>query len=342
MIKTVNASIFLSLADEYCLVDVRSPAEFAGGHIPGAVNIPLFDDVERALIGTLYHKQSRDHAIVKGLDIALPKVFAYLESLKQAVNGKKLAVHCWRGGMRSGMMAEVFSKAGYSVILLEGGYKAYRSFIRDSFSVKADVVVLGGYTGCGKTEILSALANEGEQVIDLEHLASHKGSVFGALGQGPQPSNEQFENDLYDIWAGMDAKKRIWLEDESRSIGKVALPPPVYEQITNAIMIEVMLDKEQRIARLVYEYSSFPKELLAEAILKIKDGLGGTRFKLASTALEESNFSMVTEVVLDYYDRAYQRAIDKRKNKDIRVIQLEGSDPTHHARQILLTFKKTK
>lgn len=341
MIQKVSAAVFLSLADEYCLADVRSPAEFAEGHIPGSMNIPLFNDEERSVIGTLYHKQGREEAILKGLDIALPKVSGYIRSVRKEIQGKKLAVHCWRGGMRSEMMAEVFRKAGYSVILLEGGYKAYRHFIRDSFSAKANIIVLGGFTGCGKTEILAALADKGEQVIDLEHLASHKGSVFGALGQRPQPTNEQFENELYRIWSGMDLTKRIWLEDESRSIGRVALPPPVFEQISEARMIQVFMDKTLRIDRLVEEYSCFPKEMLAAAIIKIHDGLGGSRSKLALEALGEGDFAEVADFVLEYYDKAYQKAIDKRKNKDITGIRLEGSDARHHASQILLRFKET-
>jgi tRNA 2-selenouridine synthase len=334
-VTKTDAPGFLELAGAHVIVDVRSPKEFTEGHIPGAVNISLFTDDERAVIGTLYQKQGREQAILKGLDFALPKVFDYVSSLAKVAKGKTICLHCWRGGLRSEMMAEVFGKAGYRVYLLEGGYKAYRRFIRDSFSVPAKVIVLGGYTGCGKTDILKSLVQMGEQVIDLESLASHKGSVFGALGQGNQPTNEQFENELYNIWSKMDLSRRIWLEDESRSIGRVALPPPVYEQISNSRMLKVILDKKIRIGRLVDEYAGFDKELLAAALLRIREGLGGTRYKLSIEALAKDDFSLVADLVLEYYDKAYQKSIDKRQCREILAIELKGPDPSIHAKAIL-------
>ena len=340
MVERVETPAFLSAAINHCIVDVRSPREFTEGHIPSAVNISLFTDDERAVIGTLYQKQGREPAILKGLDFALPKVFDYLSSLKKAAKGKTICLHCWRGGLRSEMLAEVFSKAGYQVFLLEGGYKAYRRLIRDSFSVPAKIIVLGGYTGCGKTDILKSLARMGEQVIDLESLASHKGSVFGALGQGLQPTNEQFENELYNTWSGMDPGRRLWLEDESRSIGRVALPPPVYEHISNGRMVKVILDKKIRIGRLVEEYAGFDKELLAAALLRIGEGLGGTRYNLAMEALERDDFGLVADLVLEYYDKAYQKSIDKRKCREILDIELKGPDPSLHAKAILEMLKK--
>ncbi|MCX6280946.1 MAG: tRNA 2-selenouridine(34) synthase MnmH [Bacteroidetes bacterium] len=341
MVSKISVKYFLTLEETCVIVDVRSPKEFAEGHIPGSLNIPLFADDERAVIGTLYQKQGREAAILKGLDIALPKVFIYLKELKKKAAGNKIGIHCWRGGMRSELMSEVFSKAGYHVCLLEGGYKAYRRFIRESFSRKSKIIVLGGYTGCGKTEILRSIAAKGEQVIDLEKLASHKGSVFGALGQGDQPTNEQFENNLYRIWAGMDFRKRIWLEDESRSIGKVALPPPVYEQIMNGKLVEVVLNKKQRINRLVAEYAGFEKVLLAGALSRIREGLGGTRYNAAMLALMQSDFGSVADLVLEYYDKAYRKAIEKRQDKDGIVIQLTGNDSRRHATTIMKRLKQS-
>lgn len=334
-----DARGFLKLAGDHVIIDVRSPKEFNEGHIPSAVNIPLFTDDERAVIGTLYQKQGREQAIVKGLDFALPKVFDYISFLEKVAKGKKIGLHCWRGGLRSEMMAEVFSRAGYQVFLLKGGYKAYRKFIRESFSIKADIIVLGGYTGCGKTDILKALAILGEQVIDLEYLASHKGSVFGGLGKGDQPTNEQFENNLYNFWAGLDFSKRFWMEDESRSIGKVALPPSVYDHISNGRMVKVIFDKKLRISRLVEEYAGFDRDLLAEALFRIREGLGGTRYKQALEALEKADFGMVADLVLEYYDKAYQKSINKRLCRDIVEIMLRGSDPAAHAAAILDMLK---
>ncbi|MEI7490095.1 MAG: tRNA 2-selenouridine(34) synthase MnmH [Bacteroidota bacterium] len=342
MVLKTDTGTFLDLERTHGFVDVRSPGEFLSGHIPAAVNISLFADDERTLIGTLYHKQGREQAILKGLGIALPKVFHYLDELKKKARSDNVAIYCWRGGMRSEMMSEVFSRAGYHVTLLEGGYKAYRHYIRESFGRKAKIVVLGGYTGCGKTDILKELSGLGEQVIDLEYLASHKGSVFGALGQGPQPGNEQFENDLYRIWADMDFRRRIWMEDESRSIGKVALPPPVYDQISNGRLIEVVLNKDQRISRLVSEYAGYDKDLLADALSRIREGLGADRYNLAMKALSESDFRRVAGTVLEYYDKAYRKAIEKRPNKDIISLKLKGSSPAAQAKAILAVLKKSK
>ena len=342
MIRKTGIKNFLSVVQECLLVDVRSPVEFNSGHIPESLNIPLFTDDERAVVGTLYQKQGREKAILKGMDFSIPKISYFIETLKLHMTGKGLAIHCWRGGMRSEKMAEVFNNAGYDVSILEGGYKAYRRFVRESFTKNARVIVLGGYTGCGKTEILGALSQLGEQVVDLEHLASHKGSVFGALGQGSQPTNEQFENNLYRVWVGMDFRKRIWMEDESRSIGRVALPPPVFDMISSGRMVQVVLDRKKRISRLVSEYAGFDRELLAEALFRIREGLGGTRYKQALEALGQSDFGGGAEFALEYYDKAYQKAIEKRQNKDIVSIDLKGSDPMVHAKSILYMLKNHK
>jgi tRNA 2-selenouridine synthase len=340
MVQKVSVADFIHLANACKVVDVRSPNEFSCGHIPAAVNIPLFTDDERSEVGTLYQKKGRDAAVIKGVDIALPKVFSYVKDLKSLDPGFSVCIHCWRGGMRSEVMAEVFSHAGYRVFILVGGYKTYRKYIRDSFSKQALIVVLGGMTGSGKTDILRSLAGTGEQMIDLEGLASHKGSAFGALGQGTQPTNEQFENDLYRIWAGMDFTRRIWIEDESRSIGKINLPPPFFEQLSNGILIKAEIEKNARIERLVLEYSGFPKQDLAEALGRIREGLGRTRYKEALNALEGNDFRKVVSLALEYYDKAYEFAIQKRMNKNIHTVKLKGTDPKYHARAVLQFTKK--
>lgn len=333
MITRTGPEKFLQL--EYPLIDVRSPSEFHSGHIPGAVNIALLADDERAEVGTLYHRQGRDQAILRGFQAALPKAGDFLEAMKNLCSPGDIRMYCWRGGMRSELMAKLFSQSGYRISLLEGGYKAYRTFIRQDFCRPALLMVLGGYTGSGKTDILKVLAQKGEQVIDLESLACHKGSVFGALGQPVQPTNEQFENDLYRIWAGMDFSRRIWLEDESRSIGRVALPPPVFDLISGSPLVEVRPDKEFRIKRLVEEYAGFDKALLSEALFRIREGLGGTRHRQALAALESGEFAAVAEISLDYYDKAYRKAIEKRTCRTIFPLDLTGDDPETHASQIL-------
>ncbi|MFT7588718.1 MAG: tRNA 2-selenouridine synthase, partial [Limisphaerales bacterium] len=172
------------------LVDVRSPSEFEAGHIPGAVNIALFTDEERARVGTLYKKQSREAAIDAGFEIAGPKMKYFADCARKAADDEGLRVYCWRGGMRSGHMSWLFETAGVQTSILEGGYKAYRNTAIEDFTSLPALVVLQGSTGSGKTDILLKMAALGEQVIDLEGLANHRGSAFGALGMDPQPSTE--------------------------------------------------------------------------------------------------------------------------------------------------------
>jgi len=340
MIRPVEPDNFLKESTRNPVIDVRSPGEFNQGHIPDAFNIPLFDDVERAEVGTLYVQSGRWDAIQKGLDLALPKTGLYLVSIRNIFPEGKILLHCWRGGLRSSLMAEVFSRADYEVDVLTGGYKAYRRFIREGFSGPAKVVVLGGYTGSGKTELLQTIASFGEQVVDLEKLACHKGSVFGTLGQPVQPTNEQFENNLFARWSEMDLSRIIWIEDESRMIGRITLPDPVVEHISRGTLIRIAPDIDFRINRLVNEYSGFDKNLLSDAISRISERLGGARTKEAITALQNDRFAEVAALALSYYDKAYQFSIARRKNKLMYEVQLHDEDmKTNAARIIEIAYK---
>ena len=340
MIRPIEPIIFLQQSTISPVIDVRSPGEYGQGHVPGAINIPIFDDSERANVGTLYIKSGREDAILKGLDLALPKIDRYIESLLEVSSSGNILLYCWRGGLRSALMAEVFSKAGYEVDLLTGGYKAYRQFIREKLSSPATIFVLGGYTGSGKTELLKAIGSLGEQVVDLEGLACHKGSVFGALGQAPQPSNEQFENNLYTRWSELDLSRVVWLEDESRMIGRITLPDPIVEHITNGTLIRIEIDISVRINRLVKEYSVFDKQLLTEAINRIGERLGGTRTRQAITALEDNRFDEVTAIALSYYDKAYLFSISRRKSKKVHEILISGDEVILDASMIIELAKK--
>ena len=335
MIRTIQPANFLAQANHCPVIDVRSQGEFVQGHVPGAINIPLFDDADRAIVGTLFVKAGQSEAILKGLDIALPEVEFYLKSLKAICSPGLILLHCWRGGLRSALMAEVFSRAGYEVAVLTGGYKAYRQFIREGLATPARVVVLGGFTGSGKTEILHHIALKGEQVVDLEQLACHKGSVFGALGQLPQPTNEQFENDLFVHWEKLNFSRPVWLEDESRMIGRITLPDPLVEHLSKGLLVRVELNAAIRINRLVMEYAGFDKQLLGDAIKRISERLGGARTKEALAALDNERFDIVAEIVLAYYDKAYQFSLTRRINKSVFDIQISGIDPDEDAVRII-------
>jgi len=340
MIGPIEPINFSVMAMKLPVFDVRSPGEYKQGHITGAFNIPLFDDAERAVVGTLYTRQGKDKAIMKGLGFALPRTKEYLVQLKKVVSGREILIHCWRGGMRSASMAELFSQAGYQVHLLEGGYKAWRRMVRTSLSAPAAVVVLGGPTGSGKTALLNELALSGEQVIDLEALAAHKGSVFGHLGQQSQPTNEQFENDLFHRWQHLDPLRRIWLEDESRMIGKVTLPEPLYQKIVTSPLIRIIVDHDERIRCLVDEYAGFDKGLLSEALHRLNLRLGGTRLNEALVALENNRFDRVAAIVLAYYDKAYQFSLDRRPEQKIHSLKLSGGNLREQAALILGFTKK--
>jgi len=220
--------IFLALAKETPVIDVRSPSEFVAGHIPGALNIPLFDDAERAAVGTLYKNEGRIPAILEGLRLSGPAMEGKLRAALSVAREGKLLVHCWRGGMRSEAMAWLFAQGGIATEILEGGYKSYRNYILENLGSRRKMIVLGGMTGSSKTHILRYLKRLGEQVIDLEGLANHKGSAFGSLGQLPQPTTEHFANLLFHEWKELDDRRPLWVEDESRNIGSVFMPENFY------------------------------------------------------------------------------------------------------------------
>jgi tRNA 2-selenouridine synthase len=237
--------------------------------------------------------------------------------------------------MRSENMAWILDQAGFRVTLLEGGYKSYRRFIRSELVKDLDLIVLGGMTGSGKTEILQSLLSLGEQVIDLEKAACHKGSVFGGLGEDPQPTNEQFENELYALKEKLDLSRRVWVEDESRMLGNITLPDPFFSLMEHSVLIKMEVPVHDRILRLVSMYAHFSKEELANAVTKISEKLGGTRTRTAMEAIQDSNFETVAELALSYYDKAYRNAISRRPNQEIVEIMLDHNDATGNARVIL-------
>ncbi len=321
------------------VIDVRTPAEFNQGHIPGAYNIPLLNNEERAVVGTLYKHEGKEAAFIKALEYTGPKMADYVRKAKKIADKNELLVYCWRGGMRSGSMAWLFNSAGISSYTLEGGYKAYRRHIHSLFENTKKIIVLGGYTGSGKTEILKEMSKH-IQVIDLEGFAHHKGSAFGFIGQNPQPTTEQFENNLGDEWLKLDFDKHIWLEDESRNIGRIYLPESIYSKIRNAPVLFIEIPKTLRINRLVKEYSGYNDQLLQNAIEKIKKRLGGLNYQNAIKALENKNYSKVAKITLDYYDKAYLHGLNKREKEKIFKLQIEDDNPVNTSNIIQEYIKK--
>lgn len=322
--------------EERIILDVRTPAEFENGHIPGALNLPLFSDEERTIVGTIYKQESPEKALLRGLDFVGTKMSGFVEDAKEMAPSKKVAVHCWRGGKRSSSMAWLLDLAGFDVEILEGGYKSYKQYIRDQIQVSNyNFLVLGGKTGSGKTQILQSLQLKGEQAVDLEKLAHHKGSAFGWLGETVQPTSEQFENDLFEQLLKLDSGKRIWLENESRSIGSVYLPDAFWQKMKSSPVINIEIPFAKRVQILVDEYARYPKTQLLESFYKIKKRLGGQNLKEAEKALAEGNFHKAVEIALLYYDKSYQFLLENNNAPEIHLLRLDEFDPDKNASSLI-------
>jgi tRNA 2-selenouridine synthase len=337
-----SASIGSSLRSSIT-IDVRSPAEFEHAHIPHALNLPLFDNEQRALIGTTYKKQSREAAIKVGLPLFGNKMLPMIETVEAWIKDRQkendltkptIYVHCWRGGMRSAAVAWLLDLYGYKVIQLTGGYKAYRNWVLEQFTIPYSLKVLGGYTGSGKTEILHALQEKNYAVIDLEGLAHHKGSAYGAIGQLPQPSQEMFENIVAEKLLEVNKKqKSIWIEDESQRIGTVLIPTPLFHLMRNSTCYFMTIPFEQRLNFIVEGYGSFDQKSLIEATMRIQKRLGGLETKTAIDFITAGALKEAFSILLKYYDKWYEK---NAKNEVLPTIELipvssEIVDPVHNA-----------
>ncbi|HKK42880.1 MAG TPA: tRNA 2-selenouridine(34) synthase MnmH [Bacteroidales bacterium] len=325
-VSKIDVDSFLKLSEKIPVIDVRSPSEFLSGHIPGAVNIPLFNDDERATVGTRYKKAGRLQAILEGLRKAGPGMSEKLEKAIKASVNSELLVHCWRGGMRSEAMAWLFSLGDIKTQILDGGYKAYRSYILAKLTEKRKIIILGGLTGSGKTHILAKIKSEGHQVIDLEGLACHKGSAFGALGQATQPTTEHFANILFREWNGTDPDIPLWLEDESRNIGSVFMPDQFYSNMQETPAVILMMDMKTRMPRLMEEYSIYPPAELKASIMRISKRLGGDNTRDALEAVDRGDIAKAVEITLHYYDKAYMYGLKKKDNRKIILVETDTDD----------------
>ncbi len=327
MIHEVEIEYFLENSPRIPIIDVRSPAEFEHAHIPDAINIPLFNNEERAIIGTIFNRKGQKEAILAGLEIAGQKIRSYAEEGLKVSKNNKLMLHCWRGGMRSAAMAWLFEKVGIKSCVLKGGYKSYRRFLKEYFSGKFYLCVLGGMTGSGKSEILFELEKLGYQVIHLEKIAHHKGSAFGSLGQSPQNSNEQFENDLFTYLYPLDPSSTIWIEDESMNIGRNIIPPEFFRTMNNSPIIVIEIDRRLRLKKLLKEYGQYSKEELWFCLNKITRRLGGLNTNQAKQALEEEKTERTAEIILDYYDKTYSFNLTKKPKNKIFYCTSKTSNP---------------
>lgn len=319
----INIEEFLKLSETHPILDVRTPAEFAHGHIPGAFNLPIFTNEERVIIGTLYKKEGKQPAVLKGLEIVGPKLHEFVQEAIKLNKSDTFLVHCWRGGMRSSSMAWFLETYGFKCLTLKGGYKNYRKRVLDSFKEEKQIVILGGKTGTGKTLILHELEKLNEQIIDLEKLAHHKGSSFGSLGEEEQNSQEQFENELSFQLSKINSQKKCWIENESRLIGKNIIPIGLWEQMKIAAVVTIQLPMEERVNYLIEEYGKFSRDELAEATERIGKRLGGQHVKRAIDAIGSGDYQTAFEICLVYYDKTYNYGEEKRGEEKIIHCEFE-------------------
>ncbi|MGE0078364.1 MAG: tRNA 2-selenouridine(34) synthase MnmH [Bacteroidales bacterium] len=323
---TVSIEDFFKKRHHCPIIDVRSPSEYNKAHIPGAINIPLFTDDERALVGTKYIQESRYNAVIAGLDAVGPKLSSFVNTIQKITASKEILVYCWRGGMRSKSMTWLFNLAGYKAKALEGGYKSYRRKAQECFESPFRLIVMGGMTGSGKTELLLHLKSKGEQVVDLEGLANHKGSAFGWIGQEKQPSTEFFENLLFEELLKLNPQKLTWVEDESKSIGTIFIPQYFYQQMIVAKTISINVPFDVRLKRLVVDYTNCNPNDLIQSVNRITKRLGFDKAKKCIDLINQQKFEEAVAISLAYYDKTYRYGLENKVNKPITIDITEDLD----------------
>lgn len=353
-VEKIHIEQFLELAKHYPVFDVRSPGEYKHAHIPGACSLPLFTDEERKVVGTTYKQQSREQAIKIGLDYFGPKMRKMVEEVESICSSRNshlttqdsriILVHCWRGGMRSGAISWLLDLYGFKVYTLIGGYKKFRNYVLDTFKLPFHLNILGGYTGSGKTELLKALKERGERVIDLEDIAKHKGSAFGSIGMPQQPGQEMFENilaqSLHEVRGKLSEAGKtpsdfmahpsgIWLEDESQRIGHVNIPGDFWQNMRQSPLYFLNIPFEERLKHIVQEYGQLDPEKVADAIGRISQKLGNLNAKTAILLLKEGKITESFDILLNYYDKFYFKSLHNREgvNSLLQVIECKSITP---------------
>jgi len=331
--RGLSVDEFYKQSQNELIIDVRSPIEFFKGHLPNAINIPLFEDTERAEIGTLYKQQGKDTAVTRGLEIVSPKMVAFINQVKSLTKNKKVFVYCFRGGMRSNSFAWLMNTAGLDACILIGGYKAFRNYVLSSFEHPRRIVLLGGKTGSGKTDILKQLHLQGLQTIDLEKIAHHKGSAFGAINESKQNPQQVFDHELFEELFSLNAYDWMVFEDESQTIGFNKLPHPLWLQMKAAPIVKIEIPFELRVQKLVDDYSTTDIAALKDCVLKIAEKLGPTNTKKCLEHLEAHELADVARLSLLYYDKAYEH-LYKNKRQSITLLESDTIDAVVNAQKV--------
>ncbi len=313
------------LLDTHCIIDARTPLEFADDHLPGAINVPILTNAERVEIGTLYKQQGPQTARIRGLELTCHRFPSIVATIAEAAAGRPILVYCWRGGLRSESIALLLEMSGLPVAKLQGGYKAFRQIITGFFasvSLPVQLVVLHGMTGSGKTEFLNQLPASDWTVIDLEGLARHRGSAFGSLGLGEQPPQKRFETLLWDAFRRAPLDRPIVVEGESKRIGRLTLPGNLHEVMAESTKIWCEVSVATRVKRLAAEYARQAyQQPMADALERIKKKLGGDHYTDLQQRLEAWDVEGLARGLIEqYYDKLYYRV---RKWEPQATISLE-------------------
>ncbi len=330
-IQTSSAVDAAALAKYDAIIDVRSPGEFAEDHLPGAENLPVLDNEERAEVGTIYVQQSRFLARRIGAAHVARNIARHLEgALTDRPSGFKPLIYCWRGGQRSTAMATILDQVGWPVTLLTGGYKTYRRLVQTRLYDEAptlQVILLDGHTGSAKTDILNRLAGHGVQTLDLEGLAHHRGSLFGAMAGKPQPSQKMFESRLLAAIDGLDPARPVVVEAESSKIGQIMTPPLLWKSMQVAPRIEVRAPRAARARYLVTAYRDIieDRQALDAAFVRLPVYPGQKRLTDWRALADEGAFEDLAEALMEHhYDPAYDRSARKDERPLVGVVDLEG------------------
>ncbi|GFE62394.1 tRNA 2-selenouridine(34) synthase MnmH [Geobacter sp. AOG2] len=305
-------SFTTSLLDTHCIIDVRTPLEFAEDHLPGAVNIPILTDEERVEVGTLYKQTGPQKARIRGLELTCGRFAAMVHDVIDQAAGRPVLVYCWRGGLRSLSMTILLEMSGYPVVQLKGGYRAFRnqviSYFED-FNPPGQLIVIHGMTGTGKTTFINGLDRESWTVIDLEGLACHRGSAFGEVGLVQAISQKRFDTLLWDAFRNAPDGRPVIVEGESQRIGKISLPGRVYEAMGDGCKIWCHASLETRVHRLSVEYACDEyREAMTVALERIRKKLGGVRYAEIKALLECWDVEGVARGLIEhYYDRLYYK-----------------------------------
>lgn len=325
------------------VIDARSPREFAEDHIPGAVNLPVVDNDEYAQVGTLY-KTDKHVAYLIGVAHSLRNIADAIDKVVSAVPQKgRIGVYCFRGGKRSQLWTDALATIGYTVERLEGGWKAYRAWVReqlDTLPTRYSYNVLCGPTGCGKTRLLAALHEIGEQALDLEAIAAHRGSLIGAIPGVPQPPQKLFDSLLVERLSQLDPQRPVWLEAESKKIGEVQLPDALFKRMHagRCVRLESPMAERVKLWREDYRHWEEDPEALLLRLRHIRPIVGGTRFNSWEEMAAERRIPELFESLMTHhYDPAYNRSTHNNYTDFARTPVILASSLSH---QTLLGIAK--